>query len=68
MKGILKYNLPEEQEEFLTAQNGSTYKLILWELDQWLRNKIKYEDIDNIKTQEVRDKLHDLLLENGIEL
>jgi hypothetical protein len=62
MKAKLTFKLPEETEEFKTASNATRYKLLLWDLDQWLRgmikhgiNKehfyesefIKFEDLDN---------------------
>lgn len=43
-KAILKFKLPKETIEFNDASNGGTYKSILWELDQFLRQKIKYEE------------------------
>lgn len=43
-KGILEFELPEEREDFETAQNGWKYKSILKELDEDLRRKLKYEN------------------------
>lgn len=42
MKATLKFNLPEETSEHYDAINGTNYSLVLWDLDQWLRNMIKY--------------------------
>lgn len=42
MKAILKFNLPEEQFEFKSAQRGGDYYAFLWELDQELRGYLKY--------------------------
>jgi hypothetical protein len=40
---ILKYRLPEEQEEFELAMKGSCYSALLWSLDQdFLRKNTKY--------------------------
>ena len=40
---ILKYKLPEEQEEFELAMKGSCYSALLWSLDQdFLRRNIKH--------------------------
>ena len=64
MKGILEFSLPEENEEFELAQNGFKYKIALDDMDNWLRGKIKYGDLDE-KThelyQECRDKLNSFL-------
>jgi len=65
-EAILKFNLPEEQSDFDTANNGGKYYLVLWDLDQYLRNFIKYpsEGEDPILTDtmaKVRDELHSLM-------
>jgi len=62
MKAILKFNLPEEQEEFDAAVKGGDMKIVILKLDQYLRGKIKYaSDMTNdevIETyEEVRDEL-----------
>lgn len=44
-EAILKFNLPEEREDFEVALNGSTYKVILNTIDTELRNKLKYEEV-----------------------
>jgi hypothetical protein len=45
MKAILQFNLPEENHEYLNASQGAQMKSILWDLDQWLRAKLKYEEL-----------------------
>lgn len=64
----LKFNLPEEENEYNDAVNGGKYVSIIQELDNYLRGIIKYEDASNAKEklrhqhfQEVRDKIHELL-------
>jgi hypothetical protein len=42
MKAILKFNLPEEQEEFLMAQQGREYYLLIQDLFSELRSKMKH--------------------------
>jgi len=42
MQVILKFNLPEETDEFKMAIRGGDYWLVLWELSQLLRSKLKY--------------------------
>ena len=66
MEAILKFNLPEEQDEFELANNGGKFYTVLWELDQYLRNKVKYpaEDAHNEYTNamdEVRTELWKVL-------
>ena len=38
----LRFNLPEEESEFLAAQQGREAKSILWEIDQHCRSLLKY--------------------------
>lgn len=70
MEGILKFNLPEEETEFKMAVNVSNYFTTLWDMDQWLRSEIKYNDKlseEEYKTfEKVREKLYVLLNENNI--
>ena len=47
-------------------QNAEKYLGVLWDLDQDLRGKIKYEDKNEL--QDIRTTLHDLLREEGINL
>jgi hypothetical protein len=63
---ILKFNLPEEQSEFDITSNAGKYYSVLWELDQYLRNFVKYpsEGEDPILTDtmaRVREDLHKLM-------
>jgi len=60
MKGIIEFDLPMEREEFDEAVNGWKYSLVLWELDQWLRGKLKYENLTDDEYEiydETREKL-----------
>jgi hypothetical protein len=62
-KATLEFNLPEEQEEYRLAMEGSEMSRIVEELDNYLRNQLKYsshgEDDRIIRAiyQEIRDKL-----------
>lgn len=44
-KGILEFSLPEEEDEFKTAQDGGGYKCVLSDMDNYLRGRIKYEEL-----------------------
>ena len=73
MKATLTFKLPEDEEEFQNATKGSSYRLALWDLDQFLRNYIKYPkecvSDDRLEAyQEVRDKLYSLLNEGSLEI
>jgi len=71
MKATLKFNLPDDDQEFELATNASNFWSVLWELDQDLRAKTKYasDDLPQDKYdayQEVRDKLYELMSESNI--
>ena len=70
MEATLKFNLPEETEEFNTAVNASNYKNAVWEINQYLRNKAKHSSDENKSeiAQEVRDELYRLMSENNVTL
>ena len=63
MKAILEFNLPEDNQEFELATKASKMYCTLWELDNWLRQEIKYKDKE---LDEVRDKLRELMNDNKI--
>ena len=48
------------------AYYGREMYFVLWDLDQYLREQIKYRDREEL--QDVRDKLYLLLEDNGIDL
>lgn len=70
--GLLKFKLPEEEEAFYYAQEGISYSIVIEELDNFLRNKIKYapDDANQIVIdtyQEIRDHLTSLVNERGLK-
>lgn len=66
MKATLTFSLPEDQEDFEYAQKGALYSFVLDDLDDWLRSKYKYENQTNIKIEEVRSKIVELLTERNL--
>jgi hypothetical protein len=70
MKAILEFDLPDDETEFNFATKGSEYYLTLWDLDQWLRAKIKYDDTLHEKEYEAyeksREQLREIMNNNGI--
>lgn len=71
MKAILEFDLVEEREEFDLAANGHRWSFSLWDLDQWLRAQMKYND-HNMTEEEYsayekcREKLHDVMQDHGV--
>jgi len=71
MKAILKFDLPDDQDEYVMATQASAMHSVLWDMDQWLRSQTKYapDDIseDTFKAFELcREKLREIVYENGI--
>uniref|UniRef100_A0A6M3JPH6 Uncharacterized protein n=1 Tax=viral metagenome TaxID=1070528 RepID=A0A6M3JPH6_9ZZZZ len=73
MKAILEFDMYEEKSAFDDAYNGTMYRAVLQELDEWLDRWIKnsaYKDNDDVgKTLgEARDKLAELLTDHDLTL
>lgn len=71
MKAILEFNLPEENHEFQNATQGAKMKSILWEMREYLRHRLKYDEYnyDQFEVLDAcKDKLIDLLSEENIDL
>ena len=70
MKAILKYKLPEDQENFHVATHATDLFLTLWDMDQLLRSYQKHHAFespdDAIDT--MREHLRDIMHERGISL
>jgi len=69
----LTFELPEEASEAEFAIHGNEYNIVLWSLDQWLRDQIKYHDDSYTEAESklleaVRKKLFELLEEYSITL
>jgi hypothetical protein len=69
MKAILKFELPEEINEFNLANNGSNYYNALWDIAQYYRTLLKYNDAnlnnDQIKIIEENQKVFFHILDDN---
>jgi hypothetical protein len=72
MKGILEFDLRDDQKEFETACNAGKYKSLIWDLDQYLHQEIKRNDKLSKATvkafQLIRDKISQELLEENLSI
>ena len=69
MKAILEFNLPEDEEQFNVASKGVDWALTVWDIDQLLRKKLKYEEHvrDTRNTlEELRKTLNEMLADRGL--
>ena len=67
MKATLEFNLPEDKEEFDVASRGMDWALLAWDIDQFIRNKIKYEQDRDGVLQLVRNELNFRMEEKGLK-
>ncbi len=69
-KITLTFDSNEEAEEARTALNAGKWKILAWDLDQYLRGKIKYcpDNEDPAAYETVREKLRDILEEYNLNL
>ena len=62
----------DDEDDLLTAINGYKYKLALWDLDQFLRSELKYNDILTAEQYDyaemLRDKLHEFINDYNVTL
>jgi hypothetical protein len=73
MKAILKFNLPEDQEEYDVFIKANDMYSVIWEMKQWLRSETKYapDDIsdDTINAlYKCRDKFNELISNLNLEI
>jgi hypothetical protein len=68
---ILKFK-EDELEDARTALDGWKWKSSMWELDQWLRGEIKYNEKLSEETdvayQAVRDKIREILNDDNLNI
>ena len=67
MKAILEFELPEDKEEYEAASRGMDWALLVLDIDQFIRNKIKYEQDKDGILQLVRDRLYFNMEEKGLK-
>ena len=58
----------DDQDDAMTAMQGGYWKLVVWKLDQSLRNHIKHSEKDETELQGVRDRLNELVNEYNLNL
>ena len=72
MKAILEFELPEDKEEFDAASKGMDWAIVAWDMEQYIRNRLKYqtEKLDTSSAKEelelLRNELHELMEDNGL--
>ena len=67
MKAILEFELPADKENFDVSAKGMDWALLVWHIDQFIRNKIKYEQDRDGVLQLVRNELRHKMEESGLQ-
>ena len=67
MKANFEFNLPEDQEQFNVASKSMDWALLVWDIDQFIRKKIKYEQDREEVLQLVRNELNFQMEEKGLK-
>ena len=73
MKAILEFILPEDKIEFETATKSMDWAILAWDIDQYIRNRLKYqtEKLQTTSANEelelLRNELHDLMEVSGLQ-
>ena len=71
MKATIEFELPEDQEQYNFANKGFDYFCVLCEIDEYLRQKIKYSELEPNEyalLEDAREQLRQMLFERGINL
>ena len=70
MEAILKFNLPEEEEQFNAANKGMDWALLAWDIETQCRDWIKYDNHTYVSVEEtlqgVRDMISEAMNEHGL--
>jgi hypothetical protein len=70
-KVTLKFNLPEEQNEFDNAMNAGNMKSVLWNFAQQLRSWRKYHNDfqdGSDALDKIREEFHSLLNDHNVNI
>lgn len=71
-KGKLTFKLPEERSEFEHAYNGPKWRAMVQQLDNRLRDELKYNDVLSIERREAYEHARQLIQrgldENNLQL
>lgn len=69
-KAKLTFTLPEEQEEFQTAINAWKYRILVGEIKEKIRRKIKHEEISEdvyLALDDLQDFITTMCIDEGLE-
>ncbi len=68
MEAVLKFNLPDDKDEFTAAIKGKDYWLALWDIYSYLRQLWKYGEEENVSIEEVYNKFFEILEDRNVSI
>ena len=69
MKAILEFELPKDKENFDAASRGMDWALVVWDMDQIMHKKVKYEELSDdsrLVIEDLRLTMSDMLINRGL--
>ena len=68
MRAYLRFDLPDDNEDYKMHCQTSELHCAIYDFDMWLREYTKYGDPKKVDADSCREKLWELLRERNIEL
>ncbi len=69
MKAILEFELPEDKENFDVVSRAMDWALVVWDMDQIMHKKVKYEELTDdsrLVIEDLRLTMSDMLINRGL--
>ena len=66
----IEFDTIEDKDEMEMCLNGMKWYSLAWELDQYLRGRLKYSELSEEvykELSETREKLHEIMREEGLK-
>jgi len=71
MIATIHFFLPEDNEEYKMVTEGWKYHSCLWDMYNYFRSKLKYEDLSDVEysvLEKAQEKFFEILEENDVSL
>jgi hypothetical protein len=71
MEAILKFNLPDDEEQFNVAAKSMDWALLAWDVDQIIRSLLKHHSGEyttgDLALEHIQEEIHNLMEEKGLQ-
>ena len=68
-KVIIEFDTQEDNDELTMCINGIKWYSLAWEIDQYMRSRLKYSELSEEVYKELdaaREKLHEIMRHDGL--